>query len=82
MGWVKRVKYFGGHLKSITIEGILWWSKWLGLWAFTAKDAGSIPGWGTKILQALQHSQREKNKIKTVSLSMFIYTDTHTYTCT
>ena len=26
--------------------------QWLGLHTFTAKDAGSIPGWGTKIPQA------------------------------
>ena len=26
--------------------------QWLGLSAFTAEGSGSIPGWGTKILQA------------------------------
>ena len=27
---------------------------WLGLWVFTVEDMGSIPGQGTKILQATQ----------------------------
>ena len=36
---------------------------WLGLCAFTAESPGSIPDQGTKIPQAVQHSQRKK-KIK------------------
>ena len=32
--------------------------QWLGLRVFTAKAAGSIPNWGTKILQAAQHGQK------------------------
>ena len=32
--------------------------QWLGLHAFTAEGASSIPGWGTKILQAAQRSQK------------------------
>ena len=35
--------------------------QWLGLCTFTAEGLGSIPGQGTKIPQARQHSQ---NKIK------------------
>ena len=35
--------------------------QWLGLCAFTAEGAGSIPGWGTKIPQALRHSQKKKS---------------------
>ena len=31
--------------------------QWLGLHAFTAKGTGSIPGWGTKILQGRQHGK-------------------------
>ena len=31
--------------------------QWLGPCAFTAMDLGSIPGWGTKILQAKWRSQ-------------------------
>ena len=27
--------------------------KWLGLCTFTAKGLGSMPGWGTEILQAM-----------------------------
>ena len=38
--------------------------QWLGLCAITAKGAGSIPGRGTKITPATQHSQkRNKNEI-------------------
>ena len=32
--------------------------QWLGLLASTA--VGLIPGWGTKILQVVQHSQKKK----------------------
>ena len=34
------------------------WVQWLGLRAFTAEGAGSIPGWGTKIPQAVWRSQK------------------------
>ena len=45
--------------------GIPWWSSgWLGLSAFTAVGPGSIPGWGTKILQALWRGQKKKKKIE------------------
>lgn len=37
--------------------------QWLGLQAFTAKDVGSTPGWGTTILKAIQCSQRKKKCI-------------------
>ena len=36
--------------------------QWLGLQASNAEDVGSIPGQGTGILQALQHSQKKKKK--------------------
>ena len=32
--------------------------QWLGLHAFTAEGEGSIPGQGTKILQAMQCGQK------------------------
>ena len=34
--------------------------QWLGLHAFIAKGSGSIPGWGTKIPQAMRHGQKKK----------------------
>ena len=34
----------------------------LGLHALTVEDLGSIPGWGTKIPQAIQSSQKKKNQ--------------------
>ena len=34
--------------------------QWLVLCTFTAKSPGSIPGWGTKILQASRGSQKKK----------------------
>ena len=36
--------------------------QWLGLYAFTAKGLGSIPGWGTKIQQAVWCGQKKKKK--------------------
>ena len=33
---------------------------WLGLRAFIAIGQGLIPGWGTKILQAVWHGQKKK----------------------
>ena len=33
--------------------------QWLGLHAFTAKGMGSIPGRGTKILQAVRHMAKK-----------------------
>ena len=35
----------------------------LGFCAFTAEDVGSISGLGTKILQAVGHSEKQKNKL-------------------
>ena len=39
-------------------------AQWLGLHAFTAMGRGSIPGHGTKILQAAWHSKLKKEKKK------------------
>ena len=36
--------------------------QWLGLHSLTAKNSGLIPGWGTKILQAMWCSQEKKGK--------------------
>ena len=33
--------------------------QWLGVGAFTAEGLGSIPSWGTKIPQAMWHSQKK-----------------------
>ena len=38
----------------------------LGLCVFTEEDICSIPGLGTKILQAAGHSQKQKNKLSQV----------------
>ena len=38
--------------------------QWLGLWAFTVKGPGSIPGQGSKIPQAVQCGQKQINKMK------------------
>ena len=34
--------------------------QWLGLLPVAAKGPGSIPGWGTKVPQASQYSQKTK----------------------
>ena len=36
---------------------------WLGLCTFTAEGPDSIPGQGTKILQTVQHGQKERKKM-------------------
>lgn len=41
------------------------------LGAFTATDAGSIPGWGVRIPQIMSHSQKNKKKIKTKQYKSF-----------
>ena len=38
--------------------------QWLGLYTSTAKGTGSIPGRGTKLPQAILHSQKENGKKK------------------
>ena len=63
--------------------GIPWWSLHLGLCSFTAEGVDSIAGLGTKIPQALCHSQNKKTKNKkpvascsnyVVSLRKLLYT--------
>ena len=39
-------------------------AQWLALCDFTAQGPGSIPDWGTKILQATQSSQNKNKKKK------------------
>ena len=36
--------------------------QWLGLFTYTAKGAGLIPGWGNKILQTAGRGQKLKKK--------------------
>ena len=36
--------------------------QWLGLCTSTAEGPGSTPGWGSKILQAAGHGQKNTNK--------------------
>ena len=47
--------------------GIPWLSRVYDSALFTAKGSGSIPGEGTKILQARQHGQRKKKRNETLS---------------
>ena len=43
--------------------GTPWQSvQWLGLWAFTAGAQVLIPGWETRIPQAMQYGQKKKKK--------------------
>ena len=48
--------------------------QWLRLHAFTARDIGSIPGWGTRIPHAAQQSQKKLKKKKD---SIDIYCQIH-----
>ena len=45
---------------SIISQGNFLAVQWLGLLAFTAEGSGSVPGQGTKILQAMWRSQKKK----------------------
>ena len=36
--------------------------QWLGLHTFTAEGVGLIPGWGTKIPQAVQPGKKKKKR--------------------
>ena len=42
--------------------------QWLGLCTSTAEGPGSIPGWGTKILQAAQRGRKKKIIIEMCNL--------------
>ena len=54
--------------------------QWLGLCAITAKGAGSIPGRGTKITPATQHSQKRKiNETKWKLTSEKLFPQQKTY---
>ena len=53
----------GSHfpsMKKLNSLGV----QWLGLGAYTAEGTGLIRGWGTEILQAMQHAQKRKKKKK------------------
>ena len=47
---------------SFCAQGSSLAAQWLALCDFTAQGPGSIPGWGTKILQATQSSLKKKKK--------------------
>lgn len=49
-------------LQKEDLQGLPPVVQWLDLHNFTAKVMGSIPGFGTKILQATQHDQKKKKK--------------------
>ena len=59
--WI--VEGFEDHIKNLDL-GTSLVVQWLGLGAFTAMAPGSIPGRGTKILQAARHGQKKKKKRK------------------
>ena len=45
--------------------------QWLGLGAFTAVAPGSISGWETKILRAVQRDQKKKKSTENFFLEKF-----------
>ena len=51
-------------LSKLTYLGSSLLAQWLGFWAFTDAAFGSVPGWGTEILQAVWHSQEKKMYLK------------------
>ena len=49
--------------------------QWLGLRASTAGSMRSVPGWGTKILQAMWYDQKKKKKERAV----FLFLEEHQF---
>ena len=47
--------------------------QWIRLHASTVGHVGSIPGWGTKILHAVWHSQKIKNNIIIVYSNNYMF---------
>ena len=58
----KCLKNINNLIMSFCAQGSSPAAQWLALCDFTAQGPGSIPGWGTKILQATQSSQKKKKK--------------------
>ena len=58
----ERGKKIGLH-KNLKLLGNSLEIQWLGFHACTAEGSGLIPGWGTKIPQAAQHSQKKEQLI-------------------
>ena len=50
----------GGYSRNSSVNSLV--VLWLRLHAPSARDVGSIPGWGTKILHAIQRDQKVKKK--------------------
>ena len=55
------LKWIDGRVKDDFLGNSLA-VQWLGLCAFTAKDLGLLPGWGTKIPQAEWWCSQKKKK--------------------
>ena len=53
--------YFKVKVNLKSSQGNSLVAQWLGLCTFTVEGLCSIPGWGTKILQVIQCSQKLKN---------------------
>ena len=61
-----KLVWYSYLFKNSTVCGTSLAVKWLRLCASNARDAGSIPGQGTKILHATQPGQKKKKKNSTV----------------
>ena len=55
--------------------------QWLELRAFTAMGLGLIPGWGTKIMQAVWHSTARKKKYQLTIFLDFVFCLLSVYSC-
>ena len=56
-------------LKAIHSIGDSLVVQWLGLCTFTAEGTDSIPGQGTKILQAMQCGKKKKKAIQSIIIT-------------
>ena len=59
-------------IKNMTLEGTLA-VQWIGLCASSTEGAGSVPGWGTKILHTTCHGQKKKENDLGIRLPGFTY---------
>ena len=72
-----------------SFQQLAWWvikarrmvGQWLELRAFTAMGLGLIPGWGTKIMQAVWHSTARKKKYQLTIFLDFVFCLLSVYSC-
>ena len=80
------VKYISHNILDVTFFFLNWrhlgnslMVQYLGLGALTARGLDSLPGWGIKIPQAMQHSQKRNKNWRYLNLNFRYMMDTFLY---